>query len=361
MTARPTRAVARIAVPSAIRRALVFLCPGIVGVVAVVVVVVAGPTLRGVAAGDESEQGTACSVPAFVPDDDATLVAAYDGLRRGLEEAHLPRVCRRRVEGSDAAAWEPVARDVSARGAAFLVVFGRGFADRAASAPFLRTDGTGRIPCVYVDASSTAAGVAWPERADPAPPCAVVRAESPIEAAVAVIRRLFPAKVKPVVRLAWETDVPATRAWRDAIEAAGVRTRFASLPNDEDAILDAPLGLGERPQSFEAALARARASGIPLVSLDRGRFGRGAAVVICPDGALLGRMAAEAARRLRDGEGADKALRLSVRTVEVLVDLDAADAQGIPIPLALVASADRVRTSKVRSRPAGEPRAGSGK
>jgi hypothetical protein len=308
-------------------------------------------------AGDEAEQGSACAVPAFVAMEDATMVAAYDGLRRGLEDAHLPRVCRRRPDGGDeASAWERAARDVSAERAAFLVVFGRGPGERVASAPFLRAGaGAGRIPSVYVDAASSAAGVIFPERADPAPPSAVVRAESPIEATVAVLRRLLPSKTTPLVELAFDVDSPRSRAWRDAALSAGLATRLSGAEGSApDAFLDAPLGLGERSVPFDGVLARARAARVPLLSLDRGRFGRGAAIVVCPDGALLGRVAAEAARRLRDGEGVERALRLAVRSVEVLVDLDAADAQGVSIPLALVAAADRVRAGKA-------PRPGSGK
>ena len=354
MIASRPRVAARIAVPPAIARLLSLLCLALGA---------GSSSATRVLAGDESEQGTACAIPAFFQDDDATLVAAYDGLRRGLEEAHLPRVCRRRPDGADAAAWDRVARDVSSKGVPFLVVFGRALAAKVAAAPFVKSDGSGRIPCVYVDAVSTASGVAYPEWADPAPPAAVVLAESPIEATAAVIRRLLPGRSRPKVRLAWETDVPATRDWRHAVELAGVSLRFATGPPDDsdDAILDAPVSLGERPQAFETALARAREAHLPLVSLDRGRFGKGASVVICPDGALLGRMAAEAARRLRDGEGADKAIRLSVRSVEVLVDLGAADAQGVHIPLACLASADRIRTSKAPPSPNRETAPGSGR
>lgn len=294
-------------------------------------------------------------MPAFLDDDDATLLAAYDGLRRGFEEAHLPRVCRRRRDGNDDAAWARAALDVSGGGAPLVVAFGRALCDRVAALPFLRPDGRGRIPCVYVETTATTRLGALADRADPAPPCAVVRAESSIEAIAGVLRRLFPRRERPRVGLAWAAD--AARPWRDALEAAGARTQVEGAPSSEsvDAILDAPIGLGERPLAFDAALARARALGVPLVSLDRGRFGRGASVVICPDGALVGRVAAEAARRLRDGEGADRALRLSVRTLEVLVDLDAVDAQALSIPIELIASADRVRSTRARPT-AGSPK-----
>ena len=298
-------------------------------------------------AGDEPEQGTACEVPAFFEDDDATFLAAYDGLRRGLEEAQLPRVCRRKVEGDDAAAWERLARDVSAKGPAFVVVFGRAYGARAAAAPFLRPDGKGRIPCVYVDVASSVAGTTYPAIAEPAPPAAVVRGEVPFEAVLPALRRLWPAVARPSVSLAWRGESEAAHAWRRAVAAAGVDTRLAEGGTGRNELfLDAPLALGESLLPFAETLVRARAASLPVLSLDRGRFGKGAALVVASDAALVGRVAADAARRLRDGEGADKALRLSVRSVEVLLDLDAADAQGLAVPLPFVASADRVRWSR---------------
>ena len=178
---------------------------------------------KGLRAGDEAEQGTSCAVPAFLDDDDATLLAAYDGLRRGFEEAHLPRVCRRRRDGNDDAAWARAALDVSGGGAPLVVAFGRALCDRVAALPFLRPDGRGRIPCVYVETTATTRLGALADRADPAPPCAVVRAESSIEAIAGVLRRLFPRRERPRVGLAWAAD--AARPWRDALEAAGARTQ----------------------------------------------------------------------------------------------------------------------------------------
>lgn len=301
----------------------------------------------GARAGDEPEQGTACEVPAFFEDDDATCLAAYDGLRRGLEEAQLPRVCRRRVEGDDAAAWDRLARDVSAKAPAFVVVFGRAYGARAAAAPFLRPDGRGRIPCVYVDVASSVAGASHPVPPEPAPPAAVVRGEVPFETVLPVLRRLRPAASRPSLLLAWRAQGEASAAWRRAVATAGVDTR---LPDEgvggADFVLDAPLALGETPLPFAETVEQARAWGRPVLSLDRGRFGKGAAVVVASDAALLGRVAADAARRLRDGEGAERALRLSVRSVEVLLDLDAADAQGLAVPLPFVAAADRVRATR---------------
>jgi len=306
-------------------------------------------------AGDEPEQGSACEVPAFFEDDDATSLAAYDGLRRGLEEAQLPRVCRRRLEGDDALAWARVARDVSAQGAAFVVVFGRAYGARAAAAPFLRPDGRGRIPCVYVDVVSSVAGTPHPALPDPAPPAAVVRGEAPFEAVLPALRRLWPASPRPTALVAWSRESEPASAWRRAVSLAGVDTRLlADGGGPGEFVLDAPLALGETAFGFAETLARARACRRPVLSFDRARFGKGAALVVASDAALVGRVAADAARRLRDGDGAERALRVSVRSVEVLLDLDAADAQGLVVPLPFVAAADRVRATR---RP-GEARSG---
>lgn len=301
---------------------------------------------RGLRAGDETEQGIACAVPAFV-DDDATSLAAYDGLRRGLEEAHLPRVCRHRVDG-DATAWSRKAGEIAAQGAAWVFALGASSSLKVAATSWPTRDGTGRIPCVYVDGVATSAGVPFLPPPERAPPAAIVRAETPIEVTVPLLRRAFGADRRPTLRLAWRGDSPSARPWRDAVEAAGISTRVEGedAGSAVDAVLDAPIGLGETALAPDAALALAKSLRVPLFSLDRGRFGHGAAVVVGPDAALLGRVAAEAARRVLAGEGQDRPLRLAVRAVELWIDLDAADAQGFHVPLPFVAAADRVRSTR---------------
>jgi hypothetical protein len=67
-------------------------------------------------------------------------------------------------------------------------------------------------------------------------------------------------------------------------------------------------------------------------------------------------MAAEAARRLRDGEGRLDALRVSMRSSEVWVDLDVLDRAGLSPPLPFLASADRLRRAGSVAPERGEAR-----
>ena len=290
-----------------------------------------------------AEEGTACVVPAFAPDDDAGLLAAYDGVRRGLEEAHLPRICRRRVEGDDAAAWERAARETAEKAPPFVFAFGRKAAARVAAAPFERHGA--RIPTIVVDVATVARGVASPPPPEAVPPAAIVRAEPSVERWGRVLAGLFPGRPRPGARLPWTRESPeAARLRAAAAEASGLDLRLAGEGLvGADLVLDWTPGAGEEPMPFEAVLREARALRVPVVSTDRGRFGRGAAVVIVPDHALLGRVAADAARRLRDGEGRVEPLRLAVRATEVWVDLEAAGQEGLDPPLPFLAAADRVR------------------
>ena len=301
-------------------------------------------------AGEPDESGTACRIPAFFADDDAGLARAYDGVRRGLEEASLPRICRRKVEPDDAGGWEKAAKEVSAEAPAFLVAFGRKAAARVLAAPFRR--GEGRIPAVYVDVAALVGDRAVPEALDPPAPCAVVRAEAAVEAWGRVVRELLPGRPQPGLRLPWTAESPEARSLRLLASAAsGLDLRLARDGGGFDACFDWAPGVGETLEPFEATLAAARALRLPVLSADRARFGHGAAVVLVPDHALLGRVAAEAARRLADGEGADRPLRLVVRTTEVWVDLEAADEEGLKPPLAFLAAADRLRKAPAGAAP----------
>ena len=288
---------------------------------------------------DRTEE-SACRVPALIVEEDPGLLAVYDGVRIGLEDANLPRICRRRVEPDDAANWGLAAAEVAAEKAPFAVVFGRRAAARWIAAPH-----STRTPTVYVDVATLASGRPSPPALEPPVPAAVVRAETPVEDWGKAIRGLLPARPQPVVRIAWEAETAEAGRWRrEVAEAAGLTLRVG-LPEAGgfDAILDVACGLGETRTPFETALAEARARRIPLLSTDRAKFGRGAAVVLVPDHALLGRVAAEAARRIAGGEGVAHPLAMSVRSLEVWVDLEAADAEGLKPPLPFLAAADRLR------------------
>jgi hypothetical protein len=108
------------------------------------------------------------------------------------------------------------------------------------------------------------------------------------------------------------------------------------------AMLHVRMGVGEHLLPFEQALAEAQRLRIPLLSDDPARFGAGATLLVVPDYQRLGRMAAEAGRRLWRNE--PNALEpLVVHSTEVWVDLIAAEAIGLHPPLTFLASADRVR------------------
>jgi hypothetical protein len=300
------------------------------------------------AAGEPPTEGTACRVPALKAEDDSGLLATYDGVRLGLEEANLPRICWRPVAPDDAAGWGRVAAEIAADRSAFAVVFGRRAAARWIAAPH-----AARTPTVYVDVATVAAGRASPPALEPPVPSAVVRAETPVERWGKTVRDLLPARPRPVVRIAWSDETAEAGAWRRGVaEATGLTLRMGA-PDEAgfDAILDVACGLGETRTSFETSVAQARARRIPLLSTDRSKFGRGAAVVLVPDHALLGRVAAEAARRLAAGEGVSRPLALSVTSLEVWVDLEAADAEGLKPPLPFLARADRLRRGLVGDTP----------
>lgn len=294
-------------------------------------------------AGDPAEGSSACGIPGLLDDEDEGLRVAYDGLRRGLEEANLPRICLRHPQKDDDASWARLATELVLERPPFVVALGRRVGARLAS---LTLDGpTGRIPCVYVDVASVVAGRSLPAAPHPPSPCAIVRAEVAVEGWGTVLRGLLPGRPQPTVLLPWSSESKEALALRnEAAAGGGFEVHLASEgPAAADAILDWAPGVGETVDSFSSMAARSRTLRIPLLSGDRGRFSHGAAVVRVADAGLLGRVAAEAARRLKEGEGRDVPLRLAVRTTEVWVDLEAADAEGLVPPLPFLASADRLR------------------
>jgi ABC-type uncharacterized transport system substrate-binding protein len=294
------------------------------------------------------EGSPACGIPAFV-DDDAGMRVAYDeGVRRGLEEANLPRVCLRRPERDDEAAWAQVAAEVSAEAPPVVFAIGRRSAERVAAAPFRR--GPARIPCVYVDTATAVGGRPTPADLRPPVPAAVVRAHVAVETWGKVVRDLLPGRPVPTVLLPWASETKEAAAWRDA---AGAAARLAFRTRRDgggavDVILHVAPGLGEVAEPFEAVLREAKTLQVPLLSGERGHFRAGGAVVVLPDHALLGRVAAEAARRLLAEEPAEP-LRLVVRTTRVWVDLDAADEEGLRPPLTFLAAADLLRRTPAPS------------
>jgi len=296
--------------------------------------------------GDEGAKGSsACGVPCFRDDDDEGLRLAYDGLRRGLEEANLQRVCLRRPATDDAAGWERLAREISAEKPPFVVALGRRVSARVATLPLTGPDG--RIPCVYVDVASGVGGRAMPLLPAYPAPAAVVRSEVAVESWGALLKALLPGRPQLTVLLPWTSESKEAAALRrEAGRGGGFDARLLSDgPATPDAILAWSPSVGETVEPFAATLERARSLRVPLLCVDAGLFLKGAAVALLPDAALLGRVAADAARRLAEGERAPERLRIATTATELCVDLDAADAEGLAAPLAFLASAHRLRRS----------------
>jgi hypothetical protein len=311
------------------------------------------PTAR---AEDADPAGSAdCGVWAW-RDEDETLRVAYDGLRLGLEEANLPRICLRQPSAPTPEGFAASVKEVVASAPPFVAALGPQVGARLAAAPM--EGPSGRLPAVYVDVAWTVAGRTVPSPPSPPVPCAVVRAEVSAEAWGEVLRRLLPGRPQPTILLPWTAeDAGAAALRREFGRAAGVETRTLTEGGaGVDAILEWAPGRGETIEGFDAVVARARALRVPLLSADRGRFGRGAAVVLAPDAALLGRVAAEAARGLVAGEGRTSPLRRAVRATEVWVDLEAADAEGLSPPLPFLASASRLRRPVAAPSPLERPR-----
>ena len=297
--------------------------------------------------GDPAAGSAACGIPCFLDDDDEGLRLAYDGLRTGLEDASLPRVCLRRPAQDDVAGWERVAFEVSAERPPFVVALGRRVGAHVAAGAFTGKDG--RLPCVYVDIATSVGGRALPALPAYPAPCAIVRSVVPVEAWGPVLRALLPGRPQPTVLLPWSAETKEAAALRrEASRGGGFDARLASEGiAAPDAILDWFPSAGETVESFAATLARSRSLRAPLLCLDAASFGRGAAVALLPDASLLGRVAADAARRLADGERDPSQLRVTTTAVELCVDLDAADGEGLSPPLPFLAAAHRLRRSSV--------------
>ncbi len=219
-------------------------------------VAVGAPPARG---GDPGS-ATGCVVPVFV-DDDATLIKAYDGLRLGLEEANLPRACRKAPATDDAAGWALAAREARDAGAPFVVALGRGASASVAATAF--EGAAGRLPCVYVDLALSLGFAAFPDPPRRPAPFASVRAELPFERLARVVLDLLPGRPTPTALLPWSKVPPDVTALLARAEAAtGVRwSTDASVP--PDVILDLPLDAGETREPFAALLARARSAPRP--------------------------------------------------------------------------------------------------
>jgi hypothetical protein len=289
------------------------------------------------AAHAEEEVGPRCELLAVVDEGDAGMLKIYDGLRKGLELAQLPRVCREPVPASKAERQQLLAR---LEKGAQLPLFAVGdTAVHALAGPMPE------ITRVFAFERYTIAGrplldlPVWDR-------LAIVYAARPAERVGEILRRLV-GKKEVRVHLPQLSDEGLREASLHFGKAAGLVLTEADAP--ADAVLHLRL-LGQAcPLAFPAALALARRWKVPLLSDARGRFGQGATVTLVGRHDLLGKAAAEAGRRLRK----DAYLKIppfGLPGIDVWVDLAAADAQGLRVPLPFLARADRLERS--RSAPA---------
>ena len=103
------------------------------------------------------------------------------------------------------------------------------------------------------------------------------------------------------------------------------------------------LGMGEAPAPLSELLARAKAERRLLISDDVGHWRRGVPILVVPDYELLGRIAADAGRVLLEEPEPPRVVRRRVSVPQVRVDLYAARALGLDLPVPFLAGADVLR------------------
>ncbi len=304
-----------------------------------VLLLFAGAPLRA-----EEERAPACDLSAVRLTEDARLLQIYDGLRKGLERAHLPRVCFEPVVDT-AEAFTSFGRRLTlqqtraARGEGqppVAFAFGDAAAKRLGA---LVLD----VPRVYVLTRYTAGGRPLSALPEPTDRSAVVFADTRLEQVADTLRRMLATRT-PVVAFAWAEQPPAGAALERALEALGARV---VAPDSKEpapqALLHMRLGVGETLMDFPETLALARTRRIVLLSDDPARYRRGRVpVVLSADHELVGRHAAELARQLLQHPEKRPPVR-RVTTSRVLVDLRAADAHRITLPLSFLAAAYSLR------------------
>jgi hypothetical protein len=307
--------------------------------------------LLAVAAGAEESAGIECGLDAVVDPDDAAALAMYDGVRKGLELAHLPRVCR--IEEPDPSWRQRVtamgiaAAEDRRQGHPLRPVFAVGPVSVARFTDAPSADDVASIPLVFVTRFYTVGGRPFDELPKTRRSACAYAALS-AEMVGRLVQRLV-GEAKPAVELACGGDEawPEGHAFRGRaarfLEAAGLVAAGPGTP--ARAVLHLQLSPANPAWSYERALARARASKVALVTDDRVRFGHGTVVTLVTNDALVGRVAAESARRMRMDPEQQVAPRM-LPGFEVWVDLRAADEQGVDIPLPFLARADRIRPGR---------------
>lgn len=329
----------------------------------------------------EEKAGTTCDLQALLDPDDAGLLVAYDGLRKGLEIARLPRVCRH----DPAPDTGGVAGFLERRAMAAAPLRENGkriepfFAIGDASCAAVQKAGT-RLPCVMAVTRYTVKRRPL-VRMPSAEHGTVVYADVSVERILAVLRGMWghgadydrgrsPDVLNDVFagppnypghEFALSPEDPAVRASIEAVlgkpiasaARAAAKTAFhkmgrESLPRvgvHQHPLLFLRFDAQASSGAFAAAVKRSRDLRRPLISDNRAHFGLGAVVVIVPRHDLLGKAAADEGRKLRAGGTPRKEPR-AVPGFEVWVDLAAADAIGFELPLAFLARADRIKRAR---------------
>jgi len=295
---------------------------------------------------------TTCRHWAVLLPEDAGQLRTYDGIRKGLEVAQLERLCLKDL-ADDEAAFRGFVAEHRALPSPTPLVFavGRRAGDRLLAAGF-------EGPGVYVTTAMTVGGL--PLTPEPALPPGSLRARGEISAEVlgSALSDLLGVN-PPLVRLTWEATSPeATAAAERLMKAAGLTLApvepIAPPSIVPQALLHLRLGLGERLYPWAQVVAEATQGKFAVLSDDPAHYGTGAALVVTPDHALLGRLAAEAGRRLWRGE-AQGSEPLVARECRLLVDLDACAAQGVVPPVTFLARVHGVRSSAARRPPLAPP------
>ncbi len=297
---------------------------------------VAGLGFASPSQGEEEERGAGvegdagpfeCPARALVAEDDAGLLRVYDGIRKGLEQAHLPRVCREDLDGTG-----EVLDRLEKEPPVLLFVIGRVAAQRLGKR-------LTAVPRVYVDTAWDVNGEEFPPAPEPVAPAAVVRSVlKPVHVAE-ILRELTGGR--PAGRLSWEASTPALETLaEDVALAAGFRPATGEEPG---VLLHLRFGMGETPAPLSGLLERARAERRLLLSDDVGHWRRGVPVLLLPDHRLLGRIAADAGRRLLAAPDPPRVILERVAVSELRVDLNAARDLGLDLPVPFLAGADVLR------------------
>ncbi len=312
------------------------------GLLAALVLVGAGVRPAGVRAQDEGPFG--CPIRAILLEENEILRRVYDGIRKGLEQAQLPRICLELASGPREA--NKIYERLASSPPPLLFVLGRD-AEASLGAHFAT------VPRVYVDTAWLVNGAPLPPDPDVRPPAAIVRGEVSAAHVAEALRELDLRSSRPVARLSWiDPDDALQAVARRLGDAAGFRPAFAPADGNPQVLLDLGVGAGEHRQKLSRLVTAAEKERVPLVSDDRSAWGRGAAVVVMPDAFLLGRAAAEEGRRLLL-EDRTRVLRRTVGAFEVGVDLGAAAREGLDVPLGFLARADMIRRGPARPSPEG--------